>query len=128
MKFGLIYPTLQQSYLRDCPSLDEALEQAVLQRGHVDFGRLSRNASIVVYEFGLFAASGMAYFAINRAMYAGNAVIFATDDGGNTTDLPDLPPVLWLPTRMEAEKAILLGTVIRPQMAVNGVVSWEWRP
>lgn len=125
MKFILIRKgTIEHS---ECKDLDEALEKVDLAPGQVDFGNVTRHLNIVVYEFGLYSEKVQHYFSIFKQLYVGNAVLFASDDVGNTVDITSDPPVMFYRDTLMVEEAIKRGAINRPQVSVNGNVIWQWR-
>jgi hypothetical protein len=110
-----------------CATLNEAMIAAGLEPGHVDFGSVGENISIVVFEFGLFLPREKArFFSIQRALFVGNAVLFGHDQRGETVDLPSPPPVMFYRDHLAVEQAINWNQIDRPQIAVNGTVLWRW--
>jgi hypothetical protein len=127
MKFGLIDAKKRTAKINDFGYFELALKAAGLTAGNVDFGQLSRHVHIVVWEYSLFApVHKMHYFSVVKMLFGGNAVIFASDEGGNTIDLPMLPPVTFFKDVEAVELAIDRGEVERPQTMVNGAVLWRW--
>jgi hypothetical protein len=110
-----------------CASLDQAMVAAGLTPGQVDFGGVSENTSIVVFEFGMFLPKEKCrFFSINRSLYVGNAVLFGHDERGETIDLPSPPPVIFYRDYSSVEQAINWNQIDRPQISVNGTVLWRW--
>jgi hypothetical protein len=98
-----------------------------LKRGEIDFGSINRKMGIVVYEYGLFTPPAQQdYFSINGHLYAGNAVLFANDEQGETITLDSLPLITWFKNADAVEKAIHCGNVQRPRIATNDKVLWLW--
>lgn len=99
-----------------------------LPLGHVDHGMVAPGIGIIVYQYGLLEGAGP-YFALDRQLYAGDAILYGVDQAGETIDMPPRLPIaapLWLDTKEDVERAIRKGLVDRPQTAVNGAVLWQW--
>ena len=111
----------------DCPDLRDA--QSIAGISNVDHGRVQPGVCIVVYEFGMFMPPRQqSYFAIRDRLYAGNAVLYGVNDGGETIDLPieKIPMIAFFPGADSVERNIQLGFVERPNLTANGVVVWQW--
>lgn len=129
MKFGIVKPVEAKAEIEDLPDIHAAYAAAGLESGKIDFGSLSARMAIVVYEYGLFADEEIGYFSIGGRLFAGSAVIFNTDNEGDTIDLDKMPPVSFFGrSALSVERAIRDGRVSRPQTAVNGAVLWQWSP
>jgi len=127
MKFGLIDAKRRTAKIEDFADFNQALAAVGLQQGHIDFGQLTEHVHIAVWEYGLFAPThAVQYFSIVRMLFAGNAVVYASDNTGATIDLPMLPPVMFFRDVEAVEQAITFGQVARPQTTVNGAVLWQW--
>lgn len=131
MQFVIIRPREQTVETVNVDELREAQRLAGFDAFdyRVDFGVIRHGLSITVYEFGMFAKpSETFYFGLAQRLYAGNAVLFAYDDAGDTVSIdPKLvPPPLWFPTHQAVEMAIANRLIARPEIAVNGVVTWQW--
>jgi hypothetical protein len=127
LKFATIQPRYKKIDVVDVPELVDAERAVGLKPGEVDFGTINGRLSIVVYEYSLLAKpSEQSYFAIRGALYAGNAVIFGTDDEGSTVDVGPLPPVTFFEDAEAVSRAIALGRVERPRVAVNDATLWAW--
>lgn len=133
MRFALIDPFIRQVRPLEASNVQTAMVEAELKPGEVDFGSLGRQYGIVVYEFGLFAPpEETAYFCFPRELgfaprlYAGKAVVFQLDGGGETVSLTEMPEVVFLRTPEEVETAILGDLVARPVLSTNGVTHWQW--
>lgn len=125
MLFGIIDATQQTSTLEDWPDLRQAQRRAGIT--NVDHGGIAPGVGITVYQFGLFVSPAkQRYFAIARQLFAGNAVLYGFDERGESVDLLMLPQVYFLPGAAAVERSIALGLIQRPQMSVNGEVTWEW--
>ena len=126
-RFLTIQPAKQFSIWVQSPSLTSAM--ALVELENVDHGVVVPGVGIVVYEYGLFVPPNeQHYFSIRTRLYAGNAVLYAFDKMGETVSLArhQVPEIVFMPNAASVERSIELGLVQRPQMAVNGVVTWEW--
>lgn len=128
MRFGLVNATESTVQTSEFEDLQAAAKALGLRMGAVDFGGLTPNLNLIVYEFGLFVdPDAQRFFAVGMQLYAGNAVIFQTNDAGDTVDLSEpLPLIRFFPTAKDVEQAISAGQIRRPQTAVNGQVTWQW--
>ena len=131
MRYLIVDAVKQELRSVECVSFQDAKREAGLDR--VDHGSLDRHHAIVVDEFGLYADPGqVVYFSLGNQLYAGNALLYACDDAGETTDMDWLPPLLrkaivfYPGGRPEIEAAIAAGKVRRPESRVNGVLAWSW--
>jgi hypothetical protein len=109
-----------------------------LKHNKVDHGIVYREPkeggiAIVVDEYGLFVRPlDQRYFAIGRHLYAGNAMLYAFDADGDTTDFGAVEEDLvrkhlsWFADATEVARAIFAGEVDRPEMLLNGAKLWEW--
>jgi hypothetical protein len=124
MKFGLIIPP--SVTVRESSDLDSALCVVGLRSGHTDHGTVSDGLAIVVHEASLFQADRLKYFSIYGQLFAGNAVLYAFAPSGETTDIRQLPSIMFYRDMAAVERAIEFGTVKRPQMAYDDTVYWRW--
>jgi hypothetical protein len=125
MRFAVIDVNAKTVEVVECPDLQDAQQLAGLKL--VDHGVVAPGMGIVVDEFGLFVSPAkQSYFAIFGRLFAGNGVLYAFDKNGVSVDLMALPPVIFMPSARAVERNIELGTVQRPQIAINGVVTWQW--
>lgn len=130
MRFILIKPVDTKVDIIEAANFDEAKARAGLDG--VDFGTLGRDLSICIHEAGLLQELGQGYFSVGRRLYAGEAVIFAFDDQGDTVDIEPNDVfeiqnnIRFYANAEEAEQAIGKGRIDRPQNAVNGKVLWRW--
>lgn len=117
------------------PNLDDAFFIAGLDRLSVDHGTIAPRYSIIVYEFGLFRGSNDAYFRLGRQLFNGNAILYHTDDFGETIDFPTAvidhwadgcPDVEFFPNLDAVEGAIAADRVDRPATRINGAIVWQW--
>lgn len=107
----------------------DAKIEAGLNPMGVDHGTVQFGLGIVLYEFGLLEPMNH-YFILNRTLYAGNAVLYAYDEHGETIDAPeDLRgfKIKFLHGIDAVETALQCGEVNRPYTAINGVKLAEWR-
>lgn len=131
MRFGIIDPRTKTAKVAEFASFDDALEAAGLKPGQIDFGALSRALSIVVYEYGLFEPMEQTdYFSIKRKLYAGNALIYATNEAGETISLP---PSKKFPVEVKfyddgkaALQAIEMEEIDQPSISIGDTVEWVW--
>jgi hypothetical protein len=125
MHFAIINPFRQETEIVDCVSPQDAKALAGLK--NVDHGVVAPGIMIMVYEFGLYTPpSEQAYFAIGTRLYAGTAVLYGVNRGGETVSLQGIPPVSFFQNARAVERNIALGLVDRPRTTVNDVVIWEW--
>lgn len=127
IKYCIVDPALQRTHVAPFASIEDAQRAAGIV-GHVDFGTAARRRGIIVAEFGLFEPVEMqSYFSIGPNLYAGGAVIFAYDEAGETIDYTGPLPIVFYHSAAEVEVAIEAEQrVLRPTMAVNGEVLWQW--
>lgn len=98
----------------------------------VDFGVLEVGMTIMVYEYGLLQGHVASYFSIGTRLYAGNAIVFATDEEGATIGVAGhvinaLNQLLkWYDSIAEVEAAIEGREIERPHASVSGEVIWQW--
>jgi hypothetical protein len=145
MKFAIVRPAERRVEVAAFESFDAACKFAGIDGK--DFGTIwmphsqydRAGLSIVVYEFGLLKENPTTkepivqqpMFAINRRLYAGNAVLFSFNESGETISL-SLPEqeitnsIIWLKNREEAEMAIMIGLVERPVFSIDGNVISSW--
>jgi hypothetical protein len=125
MQFAIIDVNDKTVVPVECPDLVVAQTMVGLKK--VDHGVVAPGIGIVVDEFGLYVPPDkQSYFAIFGRLYAGHGVLYAFNKGGESVDLIAIPPVLFMPGAAAVERCIELGTVQRPQISVNGVVTWQW--
>ena len=129
MQYVLINPILRATLGRSYADLTAAIAAAGLDPDHVDHGMMSRSIGYVVYEFGLFVPPAeQHYFAIGKQLVAGPAVLYGVNAWGEGVDLwqSTIPDVRWFLGANDVEAAIEAGDIIRPETAINGVVTWRW--
>lgn len=130
-KFILIEPALKIVRNFETANLVGALRAVGLTDGETDHGMITKHLGIVVYEFGLFKPPEyQVYTVIDFRLYAGNAVVYAVDDVGETIDAMAAHAFatccLFLRGQREVERAIQMGAVRRPQMSVGEDLIWQW--
>ena len=127
LQFAIIKPKDRTITVVKFETIQEAERAAGLDPGAVDHGVLTPGIGYVFDEFGLRKPpSEQHYFAVEGRLIAGPAVLYGIDKAGVTTDLTYMRPTRWFDDAAEIEAAIAAGTVRRPQMAVNGLIIWEW--
>lgn len=137
MKFGIINPETHTFDVVDVDTIVKAYALAGLDPGRTDHGVAAdlenkHKVCFVVYEFGFFiAVKEQHYFEICGRLVAGSALIYECDFYGRTVDLSDeavavIVAPTWFDTVDEVELAIAAGAVLRPRLAINGEVVWEW--
>jgi hypothetical protein len=108
-------------------SLIEA--QASVGLDNVDHGALWRGLGYVVHQHSLFfPPSKQAYCGIAHKLIAGPAVFYGYDQAGETVDLrrSELPDMRWYLGVNDVEAAIEREEIVRPIIAMNHAVMWEW--
>jgi len=128
MRFGIVNAKLRTAKILDLPDIDTAKRVARLKPLEVDHGSITRHMHIIVYEFSLFVpVDKQVWYCIGRQLYGGNAVVYASDDAGETIDMSMLPPpIIWFKDAAAVEQAIGWGQIERPITAFNGAVLWRW--
>jgi hypothetical protein len=132
LSFIAIDPTKATVEVVQAEELREVYPSVGLDPMGVDHGMIARlpndeKIAIVVGEYGMFKDPAEAkYFSIGPMLYEGGAVIYAADAIGDTVSIKVKPPVCFYRDAAEVEKAIASGQVVRPEMAVNGQVTWSW--
>ena len=126
MRFILIDPARRAVERVEADDVHKASPK--LSTSNVGHGSVAPGIGIIVYQYGLLEGAGP-YFALDRQLYAGDAILYGVDQAGETIDMPPRLPIaapLWLDTKEDVERAIRKGLVDRPQTAVNGAVLWQW--
>jgi len=132
MMFATVEPHLCQARIVGFKSLFAAERAIGLEPNKIDFAIVSRDRDrgigIIVFEYGLFVPPHQqAYFAIEQRLYAGNALLYAFNQVGETIDFePPLPFIDFFNGALDVEQAIHDGRIVRPQMLLNGKVIWSW--
>lgn len=135
--FILIDPTTKSIHNYACNDWRDAARAVGLDPTAVDHGTVACDAlggyGILVYEWGLKTPLVDSYFALNRQLFNGPAVIYAFDAEGETIDCPPSAAehirqthLMWLDSREKAEGAIVSGFIDRPQSSINDQVFWQW--
>ena len=123
----IIEPATQALIPVECNDIRDAMALAGL--GHVDHSVIMPGLGIALYGIWVARAAGRAsYFAIHGRLYAGNAVLYAFNQAGETVSLLQfgMPDVMFMPDADAVERNIALGLVERPQTTVNGLITWQW--
>jgi len=127
MRYAIINPKAKTLRAIDASSFEVALDVAELAAVGRDHGMITRNLAIVVYEYGLFEPPGQQYyFALGGRLYAGNALLYACDEAGETIDLTACPEPTFFKDAAEVEAAIYMGAVARPTRSFNERIVWQW--
>jgi hypothetical protein len=136
MKFLLIDPEKRRLHVGDFPDLNDAKVAAGLKPHEVDHSGVARRLTIVVYEYSMFVPPAeQFYFSAGLKLFGGPAVIYQTNEVGETVDFdtvistavfPNPGWLRWYRNLNEIEAAISGGTVKRPQNMVNEDVIWSW--
>ena len=133
MKYVIVDPRHRSASIVDASDGTIAMRRAGLSPTEVDHGTVVEAAGrqpgvgIIVAKLGMFVPpEAQSYFAINRRLYAGAAVLYGFDTEGQTMDLNYFPAPTWLHNQTQVEMAIAIGTVERPEMAFKGNVYWRW--
>lgn len=95
----------------------------------VDHGVAMPGLGYVVYQYGLFVPTHeQHYFGLGGRLFAGPTVFYAFDQKGATMNLrvSEFPEVRFYLGVNDVEAAIERDEIVRPIIAVNGVVRWEW--
>lgn len=129
MRYAVVNAEQETISLVDKDEINEAKIEAGLDPIGVDHGTVKTGLGIVLYEFGLLEPQKH-YFILNRTLYAGNAVLYAYDEEGETIDIPRLVlayNIKFLHGIDAVEAALQRGEANRPYTAINGVKLAEWR-
>jgi len=119
IRYILIDAAAKRETVVHLTSFEYALKEAGLTPGKVDHGTVMPGLSIVVDEHSLFAPPDRQhYFAIDRRLYAGNALLYGSDKAGKTCDI-DLDHCRkwycrWFDNADAVEAAIAAGEIDRP--------------
>jgi hypothetical protein len=132
-RFATIRPAVQHQGIVNARTIRAALRSVELDPLQTDHGIVERangrGIGIIVHEYGLFVPPPQqTYFAINKRLYAGNAILYAFNSAGETINIERPLPLMihWLRNALEVEQAITLGIVLRPQQRINNQVTWSW--
>jgi hypothetical protein len=138
MQFFVIDPRDRVIVPVEGKDVNDAFPRAGLSSGQVDHGTVAHDrvtgwsVNIVVSEFSLFGDPEESYyFSIGRHLYAGGAVLYGSDDLGETISMLVHPPVIFYRDHVEVERAILTGQITRPATSMTGSdgkteTFWEW--
>lgn len=136
MKFAVVNPFTRTIEEIEADQLRDVEERIAI--GRVDHGSLSRprenpptpGLGYCVYEYALFAdPAEQRYFAIRGRLMAGKAIFYGYDFEGETVDCPASRidgQVTFFQSIDEIEAQIMFGTLVRPEMRVNGQCLWSW--
>ena len=125
MQFAIIEPSAQAVIPAECNDIRDAMALAGL--GHVDHSVIMPGLGIALYEFGLLALPAeQSYFATVGFMLATRCLAF--NKAGEAVSLLQcgMPDVMFMPDADAVERNIALGLVERPQITVNGLITWQW--
>lgn len=129
-KYGILNIETRTFKALEFNTYNQAMANVGLKSGSVDFGNIAENLSIIVYEYGLFRGSAGKYWTLFNRLFEGNAVIFQSDEMGETVDLEGenfiLDNIKFFNNINEVESAIDRGEVVRPKTSINGNVIWQW--
>jgi hypothetical protein len=127
MKYAVADVTKRTCELIDCADFAAALAAAGLPRGETDHGLIGIGIGLFVHEHGLYVRPfQQRYFSIGGHLYAGNALLYAFDEAGETIDLTAVPLIRWLPTEVAVWEAIDNGEIALPELRVDGELIWRW--
>lgn len=84
MRYYAIRPERAEIVPIEAESFEDALKAVGLEPGSVDHGSLQGRLAIVVHEYSLFHGKDAHYFSIGRKLYAGGALVYRTDEQGET--------------------------------------------
>jgi hypothetical protein len=128
MKFAIVMPGLKHIHTTDVGSPRLAMVEADLAPGAIDHGTLRSGLGYIVYEHAMFVpAVQQHYFAIDRTLVAGNAVLYSFDSEGRTINLNTVLAPRWFDSVDEIEAAIVAGALKRPIISLPGEPPfWKW--
>jgi hypothetical protein len=102
----------------------------------VNWPRAGYRLCIIVYGQGLLGGpqTTTQYFAINRQLYNGRAILYAADPHGETTSisqtlidiLSEHAHLTWISSPEAVENLITLGEIDRPITTINDAIIWQW--
>lgn len=131
MIFGIIDPKREVFELKDFDHIKQAELYAGLTLHHTDHGTMSPRIGTITYEFALFEEKNF-FFSVGRRLYAGAMVLYEIEERGGTCDFGDdleelvRKHLIFYPSLRAAEVATIQNEVLRPELAVNGSVYWQW--
>lgn len=126
--FGIVDPRSKtQPRLQTFASLETAARSIGLDVSEAGFGTYGDLRNILVDQYGLFEpVEKTGYFAIDKGLFAGPAVLYATDPSGAIRDLLELPAVRFFDNAAQIEREIEQETLTQPSMSFKGQVFWVW--
>ena len=128
MRYAVVVVQNENIYLTDRHTIDDAKKLAGLEPLGVDHGTVKTGLGIILYEFGLLEPMTH-YFILNRTLYAGNAILYAFNEEGETVPVPRSVlafEIKFLHGVNAAEAALKKGEADRPYTSINGVKISEW--
>lgn len=128
MRYAVVNAENETVSLVDHNDLDEVKKSAGLEPLGVDHGTVKTGLGIILYEFGLLEPNEH-YFILNRTLYAGNAVLYAFNEHGETVSVPRSVlafEIKFLHSINAVEAALKKGEADRPYTSINGVKISEW--
>ena len=132
MKYLVIDPFIRGSKIVIAKSTAEALALAGLDGNDTDHGVVGRyfdrGLGIFVGGHSMFEpVNEQKYFAIGGRLYAGRGLVYAFDGQGRTIEFArPIPMVRFFEDALEIEYAIHQHEIMRPQIVINGKVTWSW--
>jgi hypothetical protein len=127
-RYVIVDPRIRKAFAVDVETIQEA--KRIAEIGNVDHGQLARGLGYCVYEYAMFEPppDKQAYCSINGHLIPGPAVLYGYDEAGETIDLrlSEIPTIRWYLGINDVEAAIERGEIVRPYVAVNDEVLWEW--
>lgn len=129
MKFVAIYPNVKIIETIDAPEVPDALLMIGLTPGEVDHGMIAPRIGYVVHQYGLFVPpADQSYCSVAGRLIAGPCLMYGVGEHGETIPLTKsiAPYVTFYLGVNDVEAAIARKEVRRPQMSVNGDVTWVW--
>jgi len=132
MKFAIIQPAFKRSTIVDVEDARIATIMAGLEPGDTDHGTLAPGLGYVVGQYAMFdPPDRQKYFAIDRILVAGNALLYSVDSKGRTIDFGSLTAAhvrpRWFDSLDEIERAIAAGMINRPIMRIpHEPPFWQW--
>jgi hypothetical protein len=132
-KFVLIDPRDCTVKLVALEDLSAGYDAVGLDRTNLDFTCIYKapmerwSLNIIVDDLGMYRPIEQAkYWSLGGQLLEGGAIIFKAEEGGETSSMEMVPPVMFYRSHLEVEQAIARGEIARPQMSVNGEVVWRW--
>ena len=85
-----------------------------------------KGLAIVVNDFSLHVPPRLQrYFVIGRTLFGGNAVLYAFNEQGDSVDIDEVPVIIFM-SLAGVEDAIAQNQIDRPEVRVNGQLTWQW--